>query len=94
MIIQETNVSEHEITVLGRKELKISGVLDVDSFDEFGAVMRTHMGELTVEGEGLKMEILDTEQGIVTLCGKINGLFYSDDKAGTKKKKLFSNIFK
>ena len=51
-------------------------------------------GTLTVEGEELKIGTLDTERGEVSLSGKINGLFYSDDGHSSEKKGLFSKMFK
>lgn len=90
----QTDRHSHEIVISERKSLKIFGVREVDSFDECGAVLKTDMGELTVEGEALKLGVLDTERGEVTLSGKINGLLYSDDGRSSEKKGLFSKMFK
>ena len=90
----QTDRHNHEIIISERRSLRVSGVRDVDSFDEGGAVLKTDMGELTVEGEELKIGTLDTERGEVSLSGKINGLFYSDDGQSSEKKGLFSKMFK
>lgn len=90
----QTDKRENEIFISERRELKIFGVKEVDSFDDCGAVLKTDMGELTVEGEELKMGTLDTDRGIVIFNGKINGLFYSDDGRLSEKKGLFSKMFK
>ena len=44
-------VMPHNIVLEDRKLLTVSGVSDVDSFDEETVVIFTDMGELTVEGE-------------------------------------------
>lgn len=93
-MIGQTDSQKHELIVSGRRTLKITGVKEVDSFDECGAVIKTDMGELTVEGEELKMGTLDTERGIISFTGKINGMFYSNDVCTTEKKGLLSKLFK
>ena len=89
----QTDKKEHEVCLNARREMRLSGVIDVDSFDEGSAVLQTTEGELSVEGEELKIGILDTERGIVTINGKINALFYSSDKS-EEKRGLISRIFK
>jgi sporulation protein YabP len=84
----------HEVVASERRSLRVFGVKEVDSFDEFGAVLKTDMGELTVEGEELKIGTLDIDRGEVALNGKINGLFYSDDVRPSEKKGLLSKMFK
>lgn len=84
---------EHEISIKQRRDMTVSGVGDVDSFDDTSAVLRTSEGIMTVEGEGLKIGILDTDKGIVTLSGKICGVFYSGD-GNEEKRGLISRFFK
>ena len=84
---------EHEIFVRQREELNVKGVKDIDSFDESGAVLQTVEGELSVEGNDLKIGILDTDRGIVTITGKINGVYYSGDQTDTRRS-LWSRLFK
>lgn len=77
--------SKHEIRILSRKEASITGVCEVISFDEEGARLNTVEGELWVEGEEIKIGTLDTEGGVVSLSGRINGFYYSDDHKAEKK---------
>lgn len=83
---------EHEVYVRQREELNVKGVKDIDSFDESGAVLQTVEGELSVEGNDLKIGILDTDRGIVTITGKINGVYYSSDQPD-QKRSLWSRFF-
>lgn len=76
----------HEISLKSRKRMSISGVREVISFDENAVDLRTVCGELSIEGEGLHIGVLDTERGIVTLEGaSIDGAWYLRDEA-TKRK--------
>jgi len=89
----QTDTRTHEVIISQRNELRVQGVRDIDSFDENGAILQTDMGELTVEGGELKIGILDTDRGVVTISGRINGLFYSKDDV-KEKRGLLSRIFK
>ena len=89
----QTDKQSHEVYLKHRREMSICGVKDVDSFDEESAVLQTQDGELTVEGEGLKIGTLDTDKGIVTVSGKINALYYTSDE-GKEKRRLVSRLFK
>lgn len=89
----QTDKQYHEIYLRHRREMNINGVRDVDSFDEQAAVLQTQDGELTVEGEGLKIGTLDTDKGIVTVSGKINALYYTSDES-KEKRRLVSRLFK
>ena len=43
----------HRLELIGRERLTISGVEDVERFDETGIIMSTDGGTLVVTGEGL-----------------------------------------
>ncbi len=88
-----TDGQGHEICIKQRREVSVTGVRDIDSFDETGAVLQTVGGELVLEGEGLKIGILDTDKGVVTITGKINGFYYSSEHT-EQKRGIISRIFK
>ncbi len=75
----------HGINISSRKHMTISGVKEVESFDEFGVILDTCCGELTVEGKDIKIGTLDTERGVVELDGRLDALFYSQDDDGKKR---------
>ena len=83
---------EHRLSMKGRQELFVGGVNEVDRFDEASVVLRTSEGELTVEGDELKIGTLDTDKGVVSVSGRINGIFYTSEDTG-EKKGLFKRIF-
>ena len=66
------------ITINDRMSISLTGVLSVDSFDEFSVILRVPCGKLTVEGENLKIGELDLEKGLVSAGGKINAVYYTD----------------
>lgn len=75
----------HTFSSKAREGIRISGVCDVVSFDESGVSLETLCGSMAVEGEGLHVRTLNTEDGIVEIDGKINGVYYYDNKPTVKR---------
>lgn len=83
----------HELVLTGRRELKVSGVKEVLSFDDRSVALDTVCGELTIDGEGLKVSALDTKCGRVSVVGNVTSAIYSDSPSG-ERKGLFGRLFK
>lgn len=78
----------HSLDLDNRQMLKITGVTDVDSFDEETINAYTDYGLLTISGENLHIEELNLDSGDLNLKGNVVALVYSE------KTKKSSNIFK
>ena len=78
-------VPTHSFLSKMRSGIYIDGVSDVISFDEGGVVLLTSCGNMAVEGEDLHVTVLNIEDGIVEISGKVNGLSYFEDKPSSKK---------
>ncbi len=89
---RKTGVMPHNIVLEDRKLLTVSGVSDVDSFDEETVVIFTDMGELTVRGANLHINRLSVEVGELTVEGDISALIYSDNEP--KSGGFFSKVFR
>lgn len=70
--------SVHNIILEGRKRLSVSGVTDVDKFDENSIVLYTNMGELTVRGSELHVNDLSVTSGEMNIEGNIDSIVYSE----------------
>ncbi len=68
----------HQVIMENRHTLSVSGVSDVDSFDDTAVVVYTALGELTVKGEGLQIQRLNVEAGDLSLTGQIDSLTYAE----------------
>ena len=68
-----------------RNGIEIDGVSDVVSFDEGGVVMETSFGSMAVEGEGLHITVLNITDGKVTVEGRINGVYYFENRKEQKR---------
>ena len=86
---------KHDFALKSRKQMSVDGVSDVVSFDECQVVLITACGEMTVDGRGLHMSVLDLESGKVELDGEIDGIFYSDgNEQQSKERGVFSRLFR
>ena len=90
-IIKNTGVS-HELSMHDRKRISLSGVCEVISFDELSVVLKTVCGELTVDGEGLRISSLDTAHGTLEINGDVQALSYFDKKKDSARG-VFGRIF-
>lgn len=77
MINDEKN-NVHNVIMEGRKNLTISGVTDVDSFDERCISLYTQLGELIIKGRELHINSMSVETGDMTIEGDIWALNYGD----------------
>ncbi len=90
----KANTPEHDVIMRGRRTLEISGVKQVESFDNEEFLLETVMGFLAIKGQNLQMKNLDVDKGIVSIKGKIFDLVYLDDQHGEKAKGFFSKLFR
>lgn len=77
-----------------RARLELDGVKDVSGFDENAVLLRTELGSMTVEGEGLHITRLDLEKGLLTVEGRLNAVFYTGDGGEKKKGGFLSRLVK
>lgn len=85
----------HNITITERKNIMVSGVKKIDSFDNEEFLMETTMGYILLKGEGLEMIKLDTYQGNVSIKGKVNSFTYMESASKKEKEdSMFSKLFK
>ncbi|MBE7024580.1 MAG: sporulation protein YabP [Ruminococcaceae bacterium] len=72
----------HNVILENRKRLTLSGIEDVDSFDEETIVLFADSGSLTVKGTGLHINKLSVETGEVSIEGEVDSLVYTDGESG------------
>ena len=78
----------HKLILNHRKDLTVTGVTEVISFDDSTAVLRTEQGTLLVHGTGLQLKTLSTDGGQVVVEGNVAALIYEDtgNKGGWKRR--------
>ena len=76
--VNKKDTAIHNLILEGRKRLSVSGVTDVDSFDENTVLLYTNMGELTVKGSDLHVNDLSVTSGEMNIEGDIQAIIYGD----------------
>lgn len=90
----KSSIPDHDVIMRGRRLLEITGVKQVESFDNEEFLLETVMGFLAIKGQNLQMKNLDVDKGIVSIKGKIYELIYLDEQHGEKAKGFFSKLFR
>lgn len=83
------NAVPHQLILQERKRLELSGVTDVENFDETTVNCCTSLGRLTVCGSDLHVQRLDLDGTALSIEGRIHSLTYSDVKKGGLLGRLF-----
>ena len=68
----------HTLTARDRGQITVSGVSEVVSFDEANVRLVTSCGILNLEGEGLRIHVLNTADGVVAVTGRLCGVLYEE----------------
>lgn len=85
----------HGLSIAERKNIVISGVKKIESFDSEEFLMETTLGFLVIKGSELEIIKLDTYQGNVSIKGKIDSLMYLDSaNKKDKENSLLNKLFK
>ena len=77
----ENNREPHELRLDNRARLSVSGVREVESFDENTIVMVTNKGTLVVRGEDLHIEKLSLDGGDLRVEGMVDSLTYEEERS-------------
>ena len=84
--MEQKKTTGHSLTLCDREKLTLTGVTDVDAFNEEEITVITDFGELTVKGELLHVEALDLECGSM----QVTALLYTRHREGGG---LFDRLF-
>ena len=81
----------HHVILEEREQLVISGVEEVESFDESTIFLTTAQGCLEIQGEELHIEKLSLDGGDLKVEGRVNALIYTSE--GRERGGLLSRLF-
>ena len=79
----------HKLQLSERRQLTVSGVSEVVSFDEGTVVLQTSLGTLIVQGQELQLKALSPEGGQVAVDGNVSSLVYEEPRLGGWRQRLF-----
>ncbi len=82
----------HCVSMQDRARLTVTGVKDVESFDEQTITLVTDFGELSIRGAQLHIGQLSTDSGEMTVEGRVDALVYSE--SAPERGGFFSKVFR
>ena len=83
----------HNVTMEERRNMTVSGVEDVDSFDEDKIVAYTTEGVMTIKGAEMRINRLNVEKGEMDIEGEIDSIEYAEGHK-SEKGSFFGKIFR
>ncbi len=85
---------EHQLSLKRREELRLTGVVNVESFDDQEIVLDTGSGGLIIRGEELHISQLNLEAGNLAVHGFVELLQYTGESMSKRSRGLFTKMFK
>lgn len=78
---EEKNFKQpHQLILEERGRLSVTGVQDVDCFDESMVILFTSLGRLVIRGRSLRVNGFSVETGDFSLEGEVESLVYSENQ--------------
>ncbi len=81
----------NSVTLENREKLFVTGVNDVESFDDRCVVAYTDYGQMTVQGERLNITKLSVESGDLAIEGTIVSFTYTENRPSEN---IFKKLFR
>lgn len=82
----------HRLEMEGRERLTVSGVEDVERFDENCIIMATCVGTLIISGEDLHIGKLSLDGGELHVDGRIDAVTY-EESSQQRSASFLSRLF-
>ena len=89
----DTIYTQSNLYIENREKLRLTGVTDVDNFDDYTISVKTQKGDMSIGGDNLKITKLDVENGELHVEGLIHSLFYNESST-QKNASVFGKLFK
>jgi len=70
--------NNHSIILENRRKAVLTGVREVEHFNESDIIVITHSGALRIRGRGLEVGKISVDTGDMEIAGEITSLHYSD----------------
>lgn len=89
--IKNVQKKPHNVIMKNCEKMSLSGVIDVESFDEKVVICYTDYGQLIIKGNALHVDNMDVSNGDMEITGQISAIVYTGEK---KKAGIISKLFK
>ena len=79
----------HSVCIYDCARAELSGISEVESFHDEGILLASSFGDISIEGDNLRIDSFSVETGKICITGKITGVLYYE-KHPVSKGGLFS----
>lgn len=93
-ILENISTVSHQISISERKQILLTGIKKINSFDEEEFIMESTMGIIVLKGNELEIIKLDTHDGNVSIKGHIDSITYMEDMKRGKNEGFIAKLFK
>ncbi|MCI9449432.1 MAG: hypothetical protein HFE30_04175 [Clostridiales bacterium] len=80
---------EQNVLMLNRSRMELSGISEVESFTDENILALSSLGDISIDGEELKIESFSAESGKLVVNGKFDGFCYFGNES-KRRRRLFS----
>lgn len=89
-------MAEHSLLLVDRQHMDLSGVSNVNTFDEKEIIVETALGYLYLKGENMHISMLSLDEGKVTVDGTIHSIEYKAQatEIKTRGKNIINRLLK
>lgn len=89
-------MSDHSLLLVNCSKMELTGINNVNTFDEEEIILETARGFLFITGQELHVTMLNLEEGKVVLEGKVTSMEYKDQGSDvkTKSKNILNRLLK
>ena len=91
--MDNTGLIAHRLVLESRKRMTLSGIKDVQSFDDKLLILDTSLGVLVIKGNELHINRLSLDKGDVDLEGRIDAREYSDKREDKSAAGILGRLF-
>ncbi len=93
-VIESISTVSHQLQISERKQIMLTGIKKINSFDNEEFLMESVMGMILLKGSDLEIVKLDTHDGNVSIKGKIDSFTYLDDNKKAREDGFLAKLFK
>ena len=89
-------VADHSLKLVNRNQMELTGVVNVNTFDEKEIILETQQGFLHIAGEQLHITLLNLEEGKVAVEGNVNSIVYREQGVDmkTRSRNILNRLLK
>jgi sporulation protein YabP len=94
-MVEQGKAKGHDLHMQNRRQIHMTGVQNVESFDSEEFLLQTELGHLTIKGQNLHIKNLSLEDGLLSIEGLVHSFVYLDPGSHhSKNKGRLGKLFK